>query len=48
MSLITVEFMFLVVTHSGVKSIEGTLTLEVVSSVVPFTSAEGGLAPARR
>ena len=48
MSLITVAFMLAVVTHFGVISTEGTLTFDVVSFVVPFTSEAGGLAPARR
>ena len=48
LSLITVEFMFFVVTHFGVSRTDGTLTLAVESWVLPLTSADGGLTPARR
>ena len=48
LSLITVAFMLAVVTHLGIMSTEGTLTFAVVSLVVPLTSDDGGLAPARR
>ena len=48
LSLMTVAFMFLVVTHVGVKSTDGTLTLDVVSSVLPLASEAGTFAPARR
>ncbi len=48
LSLMIVAFMFFGVTHSGVSSTEGTLTLAVVSSVVPLTSDFGGVLPARR
>src|SRR5580700_4402672 len=43
LSLTIVLFMFAVVTHSGTASTDGTLTLDVVSLVDPFTSDEGGL-----
>ena len=48
LSLITVAFMFFVVTHSGVSRTDGTLVLEVVSAVLPLTSDFGGVLPARR
>src|SRR6266536_1495466 len=47
LSAMTVAFMFAVVTHVGFSSTDGTLTLAVVSSVVLFTRADGGVAPAR-
>src|SRR6266487_4511843 len=47
LSAMTVAFMFAVVTHVGLSSTDGTLTLAVVSSVVLFTRADGGVAPAR-
>ena len=46
LSAMTVPFMFAVVTHVGFSSTDGTLTLAVVSWVVPFTRPEGGVAPA--
>src|ERR1022692_736389 len=47
LSLMTVEFIFAVVTHSGVSSTEGTLTCAVVSIVVRLTRLEGGVTLAR-
>ena len=37
--------MFFVVTHVGLQEHGGTLTLDVVSSVLPFTSDGGRLGP---
>ena len=47
-SLTTVEAMFSVVTHTGVRSTEGTWLFAVLSAVCPFTRPEGGVWPARR
>jgi hypothetical protein len=43
-----VDFMFLVVTHSGVRRDDVTFLLEVGSTVVPLTRLAGGFFPARR
>ena len=48
LSLMTVAFMFVGVTHVGDRRTEGTLTFAVVSSVLPLASEAGGFAPARR
>ena len=46
-SLMTVEFMFLAFTEMGVSSTDGTCLLDWESSVVAFTSDDGGVSPAR-
>jgi hypothetical protein len=48
LSAMTVSFMFLGVTHTGGSSTDCTLAFAVVSSVVPLTSEDGGVWPARR
>ncbi len=48
LSAITVEFMFLVVTHSGVRRDDVTLRCEVGSTVVPLVRLAGGFFPSRR
>jgi hypothetical protein len=47
LSAMTVEFMLAEVTHSGLSRTDGTSTLDVESSVWPFTRAAGGVWPAR-
>ena len=48
LSLMTVDSMFWVFTETGVSSTDLTPTLAWLSWVVPLTSADGGVWPARR
>ena len=45
-SFTTVDCMLAVVTHTGVKSTDGTLALAPLSWVVPLTRSDGGVFPA--
>ena len=47
-SLTTVSVMFAVVTQMGVVYTDLMSAFSVVSFVVPFTSEDGGVLPARR
>src|SRR5579859_2827175 len=48
LSLITVSFMFAMVTHSGLARMDGTGTWATTSVTEPLTSDGGGVRPARR